>query len=370
MTYLKSKEACKHFMLVSLAAIFLFAIGMQFHMHYQFQPLLQGVDFAPFSSFSELVAAARELVFVRIISLIMPVILISGLELYATFGQGVTYRDESQKKLSIQKIFSSKGFKYQDLFYYFYSLIALPASLLAFTSIGTIPISAAASENFTNLVNSFIEYIPSVKVPNFLLLALAVIAGEFTGYWGHRINHSTEFFWKIHEFHHSATEMCIFNVSRLSTLDGFSKIILLPFSVISAMLMGAFMVNCGIFGLIIFSLHMSLFKLNEYAGHSSIEIRYPWPISLVYLEPRDHCLHHSIDENHYGKNYGVGLSIWDKLFGTYMKLPSSEYSKLRYGVSGTDYNKAFPLVELLLKPPLLAIKSLKKSSLRMLNITN
>ncbi|WP_197459876.1 sterol desaturase family protein [Synechococcus sp. MIT S9508] len=356
-------------MLVSLAAIFLFAIGMQFHLHYQFQPLLQGVNFAPFLSFSELVVAARELVFVRVISLVMPVIIISGLELHATFSQSVKHRNGRQKRLSIQKLFSSKGYKYQDLFYYFYGLLALPASLLAFISIGTIPISEAASENFTNLANTLIDYIPSVKVPNFLLLALAVAAGEFTGYWGHRINHKIEFFWKIHELHHSATEMCIFNVSRLSVLDGFSKIILLPFQVISALLMGAFVVNCGIFGLIIFSLHMSLLKLNEYAGHSSMDIRYPWPLTLVYLEPRDHWLHHSIDENHYGKNYGVGLSIWDKLFGTYMQIPSSEYSKLRYGVSGTDYNKAFPLVELFLKPPLLAIKSLKKSSLRMLNIS-
>lgn len=131
-----------------------------------------------------------------------------------------------------------------------------------------------------------------------------------------------------------------------------------PASVLSALLLAIFLVNCKVFGIVVYSLHLSLAKLNEYAGHSSFDIRYPWPICLIYLEPRDHWLHHSIEEKHYGKNYGLTISIWDKLFGSYLRLDPSRYKELRYGVKNTDYNKSFPITEMLLKPPLLAIRSL------------
>lgn len=340
-------------MIGSVLIIILFAFSIQFHLHSEFQPLLQSSGSDTLTAFSFFISSTRTIIGVRAVSLVLPVILITAIEMCAFNAESIPIR----KSLSIQNVSWSKGFKYQDLYYFLFGLLKLPASFLAILSIGTYYLSTAASESVINLVKPAIEHLSSINIPNILFLAISVALGEFVGYWGHRLNHKIPQLWKIHEFHHSATEMCIFNTSRISALDGFSKILLVPVSAASTLLSGFFMVKCGVFGIIVYSLHMSLSKLNEYAGHSSLNIKYPWPINLVYLDPRDHWLHHSIAEEHYGKNYGVVLSIWDKLFGTYMQLPSSRYSDLKYGVMNSDYNKTFPLLELFCKPPILALQS-------------
>ena len=40
----------------------------------------------------------------------------------------------------------------------------------------------------------------------------------------------------------------------------------------------------------------------------------------MFLSPHYHQLHHSVDPNHYDRNFGQVLSIWDRLFGT-LKVP-------------------------------------------------
>ena len=40
------------------------------------------------------------------------------------------------------------------------------------------------------------------------------------------------------------------------------------------------------------------------------------PLRYVLVTPQSHRIHHSIEPHHRDKNFGVLLSIWDRLFGT------------------------------------------------------
>lgn len=62
--------------------------------------------------------------------------------------------------------------------------------------------------------------------------------------------------------------------------------------------------------------------------HSKYDWKWQW-VDYVLITPAAHRIHHSTAVEHYTRNLGI-LSIWDRLFGTY--LPSKE-APLRYGVS-------------------------------------
>jgi sterol desaturase/sphingolipid hydroxylase (fatty acid hydroxylase superfamily) len=52
--------------------------------------------------------------------------------------------------------------------------------------------------------------------------------------------------------------------------------------------------------------------------------RIPWRLgvlSRVFVTPRFHSFHHSVDPRHYDKNFGSVLSIWDHMFGTAVDAP-------------------------------------------------
>ena len=63
-----------------------------------------------------------------------------------------------------------------------------------------------------------------------LNVLIAFIAIDFAGYWGHRINHSYNFFWNQHLVHHSSEEFNLACALRqsISNLVGFFTIFLLP----------------------------------------------------------------------------------------------------------------------------------------------
>ena len=39
-------------------------------------------------------------------------------------------------------------------------------------------------------------------------------------------------------------------------------------------------------------------------------------LNRIVMSPAQHVIHHSIDTQHWNKNFGVKLALWDGLFGT------------------------------------------------------
>jgi sterol desaturase/sphingolipid hydroxylase (fatty acid hydroxylase superfamily) len=57
------------------------------------------------------------------------------------------------------------------------------------------------------------------------------------------------------------------------------------------------------------------------------------PMHSVLVSPSFHSVHHSTDAREYNGNYGRVLSIWDLLFGTFVR---SEQTTRRQGVDGME----------------------------------
>src|ERR1700730_11405790 len=58
--------------------------------------------------------------------------------------------------------------------------------------------------------------------------------------------------------------------------------------------------------------------------HSAIRVRLPW-LERVLVTPQVHRIHHSIDSEHYNRNFADALPIFDILFGTYCRPGKNEF---------------------------------------------
>ena len=70
------------------------------------------------------------------------------------------------------------------------------------------------------------------------------------------------------------------------------------------------------------------------------DVRLPEPIDralrLVVVTPGMHRVHHSVRMDEGNSNFGMVLSIWDRLFSTYRRRPAAERAGMVLGVAGED----------------------------------
>ncbi|SOE22617.1 Fatty acid hydroxylase superfamily protein [Spirosomataceae bacterium TFI 002] len=136
---------------------------------------------------------------------------------------------------------------------------------------------------------------------------IAFIALDLSGYIGHRINHSINFFWNQHLIHHSSEEFNLACALRqsISNLVGFFTIFLIP-----AALLG---VDVKIIG-IVAPLHLfaQFWYHTIYIGKLGF-------LEKIIVTPSHHRVHHAINPIYIDKNHGQIFIIWDKLFGTFQE---------------------------------------------------
>ncbi len=133
---------------------------------------------------------------------------------------------------------------------------------------------------------------------------LAIFAGDFIGYWRHRLEH-TAWLWPGHAIHHSDTAMTwttglrFHPLNRVTTaLIDTSVLALLGFPVWALVANNLVRHYYGLF------IHMDL----------------PWtygPLGRVLVSPAMHRWHHIRDANGAGANFATVFSVFDQAFGTY-----------------------------------------------------
>ena len=118
---------------------------------------------------------------------------------------------------SLGRISKSKGYKYADIWYFFFDFVQAKFPILVtFLTFGTSTFNSELSKDLRTFFSSFYDQIFPTSNLYFLIVVtiVAILLGELLAYIRHRIIHEVEFFWNLHEFHHSATEMTIFSQFR------------------------------------------------------------------------------------------------------------------------------------------------------------
>jgi sterol desaturase/sphingolipid hydroxylase (fatty acid hydroxylase superfamily) len=165
---------------------------------------------------------------------------------------------------------------------------------------------------------------------------LIILLIDLWMYFWHRLNHETALLWRFHSIHHSDPSLDVTTSWRFHYVEILlSELLRLPLF----MLLGA-----GIEHLLLYSLLMT--PVIEF-HHSNVSI--PPALDrlarLIIPTPMMHRLHHSRLRNEHDSNYGSMLSLWDRLFGSFLTM--ERLDDLQLGLdheSGPDKQHLFALL--------------------------
>lgn len=147
---------------------------------------------------------------------------------------------------------------------------------------------------------------------------ITFIIDDFLRFINHYYMHKIPFLWKFHRVHHSSevlSPLSLYRAHPLEVLLAMQRNVLstaLTLTIINYFFESRLEI-WTVFGVngIGFFFNLALSNLR----HSHIPISFG-PIEHIFISPKQHQVHHSAQLKHFNKNYGVSLSIWDKLFGS------------------------------------------------------
>jgi len=153
---------------------------------------------------------------------------------------------------------------------------------------------------------------------------LAIVLLDLSVYFQHVMFHTLPLFWRFHCVHHTDHALDVTTGLRFHPFELLISM-LVKFVTITAL--GAPVLAVVVFEVILNA--MSMFT------HSNININKKAEriIRWVFVTPDMHRVHHSIVENETNSNFGFNLSIWDRIFGTYLKEPAGGSENVIFGLS-------------------------------------
>lgn len=155
------------------------------------------------------------------------------------------------------------------------------------------------------------------ELPPWVSMPLAIVGTDFALYWMHRLVH-TGALWRLHRWHHSPRHMYWLVGMRTSMLQQalYGTIPLLLFALKTP---PEFVVGYALLGTVV-----------NHWMHANLRFRSRW-LEAVFVTPRIHHVHHSVDPRHCGRNFGSMFSIWDRMFGTFYD-PDEVQEPLEFGI--------------------------------------
>jgi sterol desaturase/sphingolipid hydroxylase (fatty acid hydroxylase superfamily) len=154
------------------------------------------------------------------------------------------------------------------------------------------------------------------RLPKWLEIILAVVLMDYTLYLWHVFTHKAPFLWRFHVVHHVDLDL---DASTALRFHFGELIISVLWRSIQILVIGASPSALSAWQLFLFPsilFHHSNVRLPENLDRA---------LQHVIVTPRLHGIHHSIVRDETDSNWSSGLTIWDKLHGTFRNdVPQNE----------------------------------------------
>ncbi len=149
---------------------------------------------------------------------------------------------------------------------------------------------------------------------NFLLFAVSFLLLDFGEYVYHVIMHKVKRLWMFHIVHHSDS---VVDVSTTLREHPGENIIRLSFTLLWVFLSGT------LFWVLV--LRQIIQVITTLFAHMNYQLpqKIDKLLGLILITPNLHHVHHHYKQPYTDTNYGDVLSIWDRLFGTFQRLPAT-----------------------------------------------
>jgi len=167
----------------------------------------------------------------------------------------------------------------------------------------------------------------AVDWPAWLEVIIAMLVLDFVIWAQHLITHKVPLLWRLHRVHHADVDLDVTTAIRFHPVE-IALSMLLKIGVVYALGPTAFAV-------ILFEI-----VLNGSAMFNHANIKLPLTVDkylrLILVTPDMHRVHHSVHRHEHDSNYGFSLSIWDRMFGTYIAQPEKSHDDMAIGLHWQD----------------------------------
>lgn len=179
--------------------------------------------------------------------------------------------------------------------------------------------AVAAEQNGLGVLNLF-------AAPLWMNIIIAVLIIDLMFYVQHRMLHQWYFLWRTHRTHHSDIHVDATTALRFHPLEVLFR------AVMEAGVVVFFgLPPVGV--LISYAIHAFANTLTHANIHLPAKLEHI--VSFIFVTPRVHRLHHSTAPGHLHKNFGTTLTVWDRVFGTYVPA-SALKNDARFGLDGPE----------------------------------
>lgn len=182
----------------------------------------------------------------------------------------------------------------------------------------------------------------AVAVSPWLLAAFTLIARSLLGYLLHRLFHRLPLLWRVHRVHHADPAIDLSTGFRSHPAE----------MLIVAAAAAALAAGLGLSPAALLAYELAAMAA-FIAGHANLRLpdAIDRPLRALLVTPAMHHVHHSCHRRETDSNFGELFSVWDRLFGTYVRLDRQQLLAMRPGLGdASDAGAASFRRQLLLRP--------------------
>ena len=202
-------------------------------------------------------------------------------------------------------------------------------ALLRLMAMLAVPIAAVAAAFYAQAHG--IGLLNNVAWPEWLKIAVALLALDLAIWAQHLASHKLPLFWRLHQVHHADRDIDVTTAVRFHPVEIALSML---WKIIVVVPLGAAPFAVFLFEVI----------LNACAMFNHANIALPaWldgVLRLFVVTPDMHRVHHSVIRREHDSNYGFNLSLWDRLFRTYTAQPEAGHQGMTIGL--TPYQSEAP----------------------------
>ncbi|WP_299849052.1 sterol desaturase family protein [uncultured Roseovarius sp.] len=167
----------------------------------------------------------------------------------------------------------------------------------------------------------------ALDLPLWLAIILTVLIFDLAIWAQHLITHKIPLLWRFHRVHHADRDIDVTTAIRFHPVE-IALSMLLKIGLV-------YLLGPPAIGIIAFEI-----ILNGTAMFNHANIKLPptldAAIRQVLVTPDMHRVHHSVHRYEHDSNYGFALSIWDRMFGTYIAQPEKGHKDMEIGLEWQD----------------------------------
>jgi sterol desaturase/sphingolipid hydroxylase (fatty acid hydroxylase superfamily) len=156
---------------------------------------------------------------------------------------------------------------------------------------------------------------------------LAVLVFDLAIWAQHLVTHKVPLFWRFHRVHHADRDFDVTTALRFHPVE---------IAASAAVKVGlVYLIGPSVLAVVAFEILLNATAMFNHAN-LRLPLRLDRMLRLVLVTPDMHRVHHSTRREEHDSNFGFALSVWDRIFRTYVPQPKAGHDAMTVGLEWQD----------------------------------